>query len=229
LQNIYNNGSYFERNPSWHEEDSFWKVEQIIQVIRRNKLMPKSICEIGCGSGEILKCLQTILGDGVTFYGYEISPQAYEISKKKSQTNLNFYLKDLLIEKESYFDIVLAIDVIEHIEDYFGFLRNLREKGKYKIFHIPLDLSVQTIFRGSPLSIARLKVGHIHYFTKETALASLKDTGYSIIDCLYTKSSNLNRNWKKHLLTIPRKLLFYLNQDFAVRLLGGYSLLVLAE
>jgi hypothetical protein len=40
----------------------------------------------------------------------------------------------------------MAIDVIEDMEDYFTFLRALHKKGTYKIFRIPLDLSVQNSF-----------------------------------------------------------------------------------
>ena len=129
------------------------------------------------------------------------------------------------------FDIVMAIDVFEHVEDCFGFLRKLKEKAEYKIFHIPLDLSVQTVLRSSPIIHGRKSVGHIHYFTKETALETLKDTGYLIIDYFYTGGSLElpNRGWKANILKIPRKLAFLLNKDLAVRLLGGYSLMVLAK
>jgi hypothetical protein len=76
----------------------------------------------------------------------------------------------------AHFDIVMAIDVFEHVEDYFGFLRKLRGKAEYKIFHIPLELSVQSVLRSSIIIEGRKSVGHIHYFTKETALETLKDT-----------------------------------------------------
>jgi hypothetical protein len=77
----------------------------------------------------------------------------------------------------------------------------------------------------------RKSVGHIHYFTKETALATLTDTGYSILDYFYTGSylELPNRGWKTNLLNIPRKFVFSFNKDLAARLLGGYSLLVLAQ
>ena len=151
--------------------------------------------------------------------------------KKKAKTNLTFQLLDLLDENLAYFDIALAIDVFEHVEDYFGFLIKLRQRAKYIIFHIPLDLSVQTDLRSSPNLQSRTSVGHIHYFTKETALESLRDTGYEIVDCLYTGGSLElpNRGWKANLLQVPRKLAFAVNNDLAVRVLGGYSLLVLAK
>jgi hypothetical protein len=74
-------------------------------------------------------------------------------------------------------------------------------------------------------------VGHIHYFTKETALATLSDCGYKVIDYFYTSGSNdLSGNGlRSKLIKIPRKVLYSINKDIAVRLLGGFSLLVLAK
>ena len=128
-------------------------------------------------------------------------------------------------------DVLLIIDVFEHVEDYFSFLKKLKGKGEYKIFHIPLDLSVSSVLRSTPIISARKLVGHIHYFTKETALATLKDTGYDVIDYFYTSGAVelKNRSMKTNCLKIPRKLLYLLNKDLAVRLLGGFSLLVLAK
>jgi hypothetical protein len=74
-------------------------------------------------------------------------------------------------------------------------------------------------------------VGHIHYFTKETALASLVDTGYDIIDYFYTAGSiDLRvKSIKSLLARLPRKILYKINKDMAVRILGGHSLMVLAK
>jgi cyclopropane fatty-acyl-phospholipid synthase-like methyltransferase len=231
MKNIYEDGTYLEKNPTWHEKDSLWKAKQIAKIIKKNNLSPSTMCEIGCGAGEILNQLSDILGNTIIFFGYEISPQAFEICKKKSKKNLRFLLGDLLDEKGTVFDLVMAIDVFEHVEDYFGFLRKLKFKGTYKIFHIPLDLSVQTILRTSPILKERKSVGHIHYFMKETALSTLEDAGYEVLDYFYTRGSLElpNRGWKANLLRLPRKLFFMIDQDLAVRILGGFSLLVLAK
>jgi len=230
MSRIYEDGTYLDNNPSWHEEDSQWKAQHINYIMMKNSLCPKKICEVGCGAGEILNQLSELYVN-CEFIGYEISPQAFELCNAKSKPNLTFRLEDILKDDNAHFDIVMAIDVFEHVEDYWGFLRKLREKAEYKIFHIPLDLSVQTVFRSSPILKCRKSVGHIHYFTKEIALETLKDTGYSIIDYFYTASSLelSNFGWKANLLKLPRKLIFSLNHDFAVRLLGGYSLMVLAK
>jgi len=231
MSDIYEDGTYLDHNPSWHEEDSLWKAGKIQEIIKRNELTPAKIGEVGCGAGEILNQLSFEYGEGVEFYGYEISPQAFALCEKKSTQNLHFELMDILKDNEAYFDIALAIDVFEHVEDYFAFLRKLREKADYKIFHIPLDLSVQSVLRSSPIIKGRKSKGHIHYFTVETALETLKDTGYEIIDCFYTGSSVgvPSRNWKVALLKLPRKILFSINKKLAVRVLGGYSLMVLAR
>ena len=233
VNNIYKNGSYLENNPTWHVEDSPWKAQQIARILRANNISPSTACEVGCGAGEILECLSVAFGNNVTLSGYEISPQAFEICRKKETQSLKFHLTDFFDggERVPTFDVVMAIDVIEHVEDYLGFLHQLRTKGTYKIFHIPLDLSVQAVLRSAPILNARASVGHIHYFTKETALATLKDTGYEVVDYSYTCGSLElpNRGWKANLLRIPRTAFFTIHQDWAARILGGFSLLVLAK
>ncbi|NOX59111.1 MAG: methyltransferase domain-containing protein [Planctomycetes bacterium] len=230
MTKIYEDGEYLENNPSWHEEDSPWKARQIIKMIEKNGLNPTRICEIGCGAGEIL-CQLSEHFTGKEYFGYEISPQAFELCEKKTASNRTFFHRDLFEEKDARFDLVMAIDVFEHVEDCFGFLRNLKETAEYKIFHIPLDLSVQSVLRSSPIIKSRRTVGHIHYFSKETALETLTDTGYEIVDHFYTNGTLElpNRGWKANLLKIPRKMAFAVSKDHAVRILGGFSLLVLAK
>jgi len=229
--NIYTHGYYQEKNPTWHIEDSPWKAKQILNIIRKNNLQPNKICENGCGAGEILNQLYLQMPDNCLFFGYEISPQAFELCKQKEKDRLKFYLEDLLKNDTVFFDIVLCIDVLEHIEDCYDFLKSLRKKGQYKIFHIPLDISVQSVLRSFPILKARQNVGHIHYFTKETALATLEDTGYEILDYFYTAGSiDLPAKSFKSLLTkLPRKIIYKLSKDLTVRILGGYCLMVLAK
>jgi cyclopropane fatty-acyl-phospholipid synthase-like methyltransferase len=231
METIYRNGVYLNNNPSWHEEDSPWKAAQISKILEKNKIEPKTICEVGCGAGEILSLLSNQFSCGTMLHGYEVSPQAFTKCKTKTRENLKFWLKNFFDEKDVNFDVLMAIDVFEHVEDYIGFLRELKQRGTYKIFHIPLDLSVQTVLRCAPILKERRNAGHIHYFTKDTALATLEDTGYELIDHFYTMSSiDLpNRGWKANLLKIPRKLAFMINPDIAVRVFGGFSLLVLAK
>jgi hypothetical protein len=72
--------------------------------------------------------------------------------------------------------------------------------------------------------------GHIHYFTKETALATLKDAGYELLDYFYTpRCIELAKETVLKIARLPRRVCFAIHQDLTVRILGGYSLLVLAR
>jgi len=231
MNDMYEDGTYLENNPRWHEEDAPWKARHITHMLERHRIVPSRICEVGCGSGEVLKCLSDGIGAQAELFGYDISPQAMVIAKRKEKQNLHFHLADVFEDTAVAFDVAMAIDVFEHVEDYFGFLRKIRQKATYKVFHIPLDLSVQTVLRATPIMKERKTVGHIQYFTKETALATLVDTGHEIVDYFYTSSyvDLPNRGWKATLGKIPRRLMYAMNQDLAARVLGGFSLLVLTK
>lgn len=229
--NIYQDGAYFKKHPTWHTEDSEYKANDIIRLINRNGIKTTSICEIGCGAGEILNQLSNKLNNDTKFFGYEISPQAFDLCKLRERGNIHFYLRDLL-EEEGYFDIVLALDVFEHVENYLEFLRKLKSRGKCKIFRIPLNISIQSVlFKSRPILKAREDFGHLHYFSQETALAALQDTGYRIIDFFHTFSPiSLRRlGWKRYLLKAFKKGCFNINKGWMSRLVDGFSLMVLTE
>ena len=229
-KNIYLDGDYLEKNPLYHVADSPWKASQILKMLGRHDLEPASICEVGCGAGEILRQLQLQMPAGVRFSGYEISPQAFELCKQRQNEHLLFYCEDLLSKDTEPFDLLLCIDVFEHVEDHLGFLRKLRYKGVHKIFHIPLDITANAIVRGKPFVVWRQELGHLHYFTKDTALLTLEETGYEIVDFFYTPGGiERAETIKQQVAKLPRRVLAAINQDFAVRTLGGYSLLVLAR
>lgn len=228
---LYAEGEYLARNPTWHQEDSPWKAKQIVNMLSRHSLDIYHIAEVGCGAGGILLSLSKNYRSDVRYVGYEISPQAYELCMAKQNTTVQFLLGDLLEDKSAIFDLLLAMDVFEHVDDYLGFLRQLKAKAKYHIFHIPLDLHVLSVVRGTSLLNSRRQYGHLHYFTKDTALATLRDCGYHIIDYFYTPTSIElpNRSFVDKVLKWPRRIGTAVFPDFAVRLLGGYSLLVLTN
>ncbi len=231
LEKIYTDekGEYLKKNPTWHIEDSPWKAQQIIKMLNRHPINTKSIVEIGCGAGEILNQLYLSMPQDVRFTGYDISIDAINLAKQREKDRLAFKHENLL-ETNATFDLMLMIDVFEHVDDYLGFLRLCKNKAENTIFHIPLDISVQKILRNK-LIYERKELGHLHYFMKETALATLVDAGYDIVDHFYTAGSlDLpKKTLKSQLAALPRKILFKTNQDFAVKLMGGFSLLVLAK
>jgi len=169
VQPIYVNGAYLARNPRWHLEESAWKAVQIRRILRRNQISPATVCDVGCGAGEVLSQLQKTLSRDCNLCGYDISPQAIDRAMSRANERLYFRLADFCGVQGAWFDLLLVLDVFEHVEDYYGFLRQLKAKAQYKIFHIPLDISLQTVLRKEGLLKRRFLHDHLHFFSKETA------------------------------------------------------------
>ncbi|QBD83239.1 class I SAM-dependent methyltransferase [Ktedonosporobacter rubrisoli] len=234
LEEIYTSGEFQQKNPTWHVEDSPWKAKQIMRMLEQRQIRLRTICEVGCGVGEILKQMQEQMSTECAFWGYEISPQAIELCRSRENAKLHFRLQDIRKEEGVYFDAILLIDVIEHLEDYLGFLRDIRPKSQYKIIHLPLELTVNMVLSGKLIK-SRENYGHLHHFVKDTALQMVRDAGYEVLDYFYTHmanelpSDNARYEIKRKLLKLPRKLFYALNQDLAVRVLGGSNILILAQ
>lgn len=230
-QSMYESGEYLENNPGWHAHSAPYKARWIADILARNEIIPGKLVEVGCGSGQILVELASRYPQ-TRFAGYDISPQAMAIAGPKATDRLKFHHADFLtLDSDPEIDVAMAIDVFEHVEDYIGFIRSLRSRATWKLFHIPLDLSVQALLRGTGIMSARNRMGHVHYFYKDTALATLKDCGYEVIDWNYTHATETlpNQAFRTRALNIPRKLLRAINEDFSVRLTGGSSMMVLAR
>ncbi len=234
METIYTSGEYLKANQTWHAEDSAWKADQVIEIICRNHLRPKTIAEIGCGAGAIIDELsRKKYLSGTQFCGYDISPQAIELAEQRASERVNFFREDLLSSTNTkHFDVLLVIDVFEHIPDYMGFVEKCRVKADYKIFHIPLDIHVSSVLRNAFIR-GRYTLGHLHYFTADSAIATLKDTGHEIVDYFYTNAAfglfKQHPSIKKAIANGPRWLLSKFSMQFTARALGGYSLLVLAK
>lgn len=230
IANIYQDGTYLKKHPTWHAEESPFKAKYILRLMQRNGLSPTRICEVGCGTGEVLNQLQHAMGPDHEFWGYEISQAAYELSKPRENDRLHFKLANVEKEQNAIYDLMLVLDVIEHVEDYFAFLREIRHVARDKIFHFPLDISVQAVLRKNGMMKRREMHAHLHYFTKEIALQTLIDTGYEVKDYFYTPRSNeIGPDLIQKVFRLPRSLFFAIHRDLAVRVLGGYTLMILAK
>jgi len=231
IQDIYEDGTYARINPNWHAEDSPWKAGQVLRMLEKHHLAPRSVAEIGCGAGEILHALGERLVGDCEIHGFDIAPAAIAMARRRQTGRLQFHEQDLL-ETERFFDLLLVIDVVEHVPNYLEFLERCRQRARYKIYHIPLEIHVSSVLRGRVTS-ARKSVGHIHYFSAESALATLEDTGHRIIDHAFTPGAvalaALHPSLKRTVANLGRRMVSWVSEPISSRLFGGSSLLVLTQ
>ncbi|MER8527673.1 MULTISPECIES: class I SAM-dependent methyltransferase [unclassified Mesorhizobium] len=233
---LYTGIDYAAANPTWHDEDGGVKAANIAKIVHANNISCQKIVDTGCGTGSVLDALlrHDIFRDS-TAIGYDIAPYAINLAKHREKNNLKFHCGDFFQTGENC-DLLLCIDVFEHVDDYIGFLRRLRGRSRYYTFHIPLDMNVVGLIRGQHLK-QRKEVGHLHYFDQATALATLRDTDFKIIDAQYTRTAEdilqIHPEWRTTTAILGNAargiVRTMAGEDLSVRLLGGASLIVLTS
>jgi len=105
----------------WHRGKVFLIQNLIEKYFPQNKDL--KILEVGCGTGGLTKHL-TNYGD-VT--GFDISEDAVSYCKSSGLTNI--FVQDLNVfdpkPYENTYDLVLALDVLEHIQDDVGAMKKI--------------------------------------------------------------------------------------------------------
>jgi SAM-dependent methyltransferase len=226
----YLSEEYAEKNPTWDMEDSRWKAERVAAILDEAGIRPVKICEVGCGAGRVLEALAGMYPQA-SFAGYDIAPAAARFWADVDASRIAFKVGDFFALDHEHYDVILLLDVLEHVADPHAFLGGLRGRSDYLVVHFPLDLSALSVLRETPLLRVRRKVGHIHYFTKSLALELMNECGFEIIDHRFTGAAfnAPQATLKTRLAQIPRRLLAAVNRDFGARLLGGETLMVLVR
>ena len=203
----YTSDDYHTKNPTWDSEDSPWKAAQVQRILSRHAVPARTLAEVGCGAGGVLASLRTALPQA-ELYGFDIAPALPQFWDAHRQHRINFQLGDFLAINGRKYDVVLVLDVLEHLANPFDFLTRLRAHGEHFVIHFPLDLSSLSVARESPLLYVRTKVGHLHFFTKGLALTLLAESGYRVIDWTYTGAAfnAPQRTWRTRLVSGVRRL-----------------------
>ena len=112
-------------------------AKTMVNTIYNELEMPKSFLDIGCGPGHFSNEIKRLGKNSVCVTAIDISKQA----KKFIEPNINFIQYDLRmhLDLSKKFDVVLCLEVIEHIEEeYENILCEsiVRHVGKYLIITV---------------------------------------------------------------------------------------------
>lgn len=119
-----------------------------------------SIIDIGCGEGFIVNCLNR-----TDITGVDISKRALSIAKQKNP-GCNFCTGSVynLSFKKSSFDLVIATEVLEHLESPDKALQEIKRISKgYCVFSVPNEPYFRTMnfFRGKNLKRLGNDIEHL--------------------------------------------------------------------
>jgi len=226
----YVDGRYLDANPTWHDEDAPVKAAWVLEILAAHpEISAQSICDVGCGTGGVLEILQQRVGPDVRLTGFEPSQDAVRIAREK-RPDLQIIDRGATSEDGPY-DVAIMLDVFEHVEDYFGFLRGLQGLAQNYVFHIPLDMMGLNIVFPRQFMAMRETLGHLHHFCPQTALATLKATGYDVIDSKFTLVADDDARQSVPVRAVRRirRVGWKHAPDLTARMIGGISLLVLAR
>lgn len=222
----YSDGSYLAAHPDWHASRSPWKAQHVVDGLAAVGISPTTICDIGCGTGRTLALVRRSLPSVQRAVGFEPSPDAPVHEDAAPLIDVQRVDATTVADR---FDVALMLDVFEHVPDYLGFLRDCRHLADHFVFHVPLEISALSVLAGR-LGNSRRSVGHLHLFTRRTALDTLRDCGFEICHDTYTKSGwdgADRRGWSP--LNVLRRVSFRISPGLTERVTGGLSLLVVAK
>jgi SAM-dependent methyltransferase len=247
---LYRSGEYIIRNPTLHEEDSPWKVTKIVPLLDRcigyfNK-DSISLLDVGGGTGLILNSVSNYIENTyqvkVNKCALDLSPRMLEIQKTRNP-DLKVELNEDICKtsfKDKEIDIILMIDILEHISDAVRALEEVRRIANFAIFKVPLEDNLYLrilnfLKRGAIRQHAIVSYGHINtYNLIKLKLLIEKHTG----EVLYSSFANAfayyrNSEYYRHKMDRKSKLvnftaanLFSLSPRLCSRIFSDFVILL---
>lgn len=132
-------------------------LKRFLEVIKN---IDGRVMEIGCGTGIFLRSLKSYRTD-LELSGCDISQKAIDLAKVNKQYNIDYRVAEaqVLPYDNNSFDIVVMMDVLEHLADVEAALREVKRVLKDRgMFHLLVPCEV------NPLTLHwlmwKVKIGH---------------------------------------------------------------------
>lgn len=204
----------------WREITGISKVENIINICKGLKF--KSVLEIGCGTGIILKILSE-RGFAERYCALDISESAVEYVKNQKIKGLIEVKKNDALEicyDDGNFDLAILSHLLEHLENPKGALLEAKRVANYIVIEVPLEDNIATRLKTLFFRLinfdkndkSKNDIGHIYFFNKNKALHLVKSCGLKLEDykVIHLSKKNLFFNCKSFYCKTKRYLFLIL-------------------
>lgn len=127
-KDFYDNAATKWQRNAEDETNYFTRRTLLVRrLICREIQGPKTVLDVGCGSGHLCQKLSEV---GFNVYGYDISEEMVKITKQRNANLSNIdtrfrVSKDGEIPFTQQFDIITALGVFPYVPDYYKFLAHL--------------------------------------------------------------------------------------------------------
>lgn len=136
----------------------------------------KAVADIGCGDGSKTWILSRVFPKSKVI-GFDFSEEAIQSAGKAyKEDNLTFVVKDILQTMDSNYDLITALEILEHIEDWKSCLQSfITLKPKYFLFSYPTGKMRKN----------EEKVGHFRHFKMGEVESFMERHGYHALEANY--------------------------------------------
>lgn len=235
-ESYYTSGNYWQK---YSHSESSYKVNLLIGAAEKAGLSFQEGfqgIEVGCGNGAFLIPLEQTLKKSLNHFhltGYDISSNGIALAEKQvakySNTCLSFEVGSAAdIHKKV--DYIFLMDVLEHVENPYKFLRELRNKANYIFLHLPLENSLAHIVLGR-LRRSYESFHHLHFFSWDSARIMLEECGYKLIAHQFTggcrASLDIHGTLSTKVLRHARFMAYHFLPNVTVAMAGGSVMIVI--
>ena len=170
------------------EPTHYFRNRMVLRLIKKlsKKHQIKEVCEIGCGTGS----LSLNLGkSGLKVDAFDIDKNAVALAKNfSSNKNVRYISKDALyINSSRKYDMVMAIEVLEHIKEDSKVLlklKNILKKNGLLFITVPIHEKYRKSFDN--------RSGHIRRYNPDDLLQKVRNAGF---DVQYVRYFNFPLLW----------------------------------
>ncbi|MCY3615004.1 MAG: class I SAM-dependent methyltransferase [Bacteroidetes bacterium] len=175
-----------ERQAEWLRRGAGQKADSVEQLLRRNRIKPESVLELGCGTGAVIGELQR-RGLAQHYYGIDYSATAITYLKT-AFPNIQCAVADVMetanVFDEDSFDVVICSHIIEHLEDPVLFLQAIGRQFQFD--YLVAEVPLEDLFFGRVKALlndrSKNPAGHVQFFTRRSFLALFTAIQSTIVD-----------------------------------------------